>query len=122
MKARSFHHLLRTTPISPHSPPPLAHPRKPIGKTPRPPGDPVAPPKQYPRFVPPPTTGLNNLSLALDVVLPGEAAEVETDGALVFHSVGDTGGYHCDEVGKAVSHALDKHLTQTPSSQPRLSP
>src|SRR5260370_6697397 len=111
MKARSFHHLLKTPPISPHSPPPLAHPRKPIGKTPRPPGDPVAPPKLYPRFVPAPTTGLNNLSLAWDGVLHDEAKAAENDGVLVFHSVGDTGGIHGDDVEKAISDAMDKQIS-----------
>jgi hypothetical protein len=92
MKAHSYHHLLKTTPIPPHSLPPAAQPRKPIGKGPRPPGDPVSPPKPFPRFIPPPTTGLNNLSVGLDVLLPDEAKAAEDDGVLVFHSVGDTGG------------------------------
>jgi len=111
MKAHDYHHLLRTTPIAPFFTSKPAQPRKPIGKSPRPPGDPVAPPKQYPRFIPPPTTGLNNLDLALDVVLPDEAKAAEKDGTLVFHSVGDTGGIHGDDVEKAISDAMDQQIT-----------
>jgi calcineurin-like phosphoesterase family protein len=132
MPAHDFHKFLRTIPIPPHIGPPPSpdrhaapvgtrpHSRKPVGKPARPLGDPVAPPKQYPRYVPPPTTGLNNLSLALNVVLPGEAAEAETDGALVFHSVGDTGGYHGDEVEKSIADAMDKQLTDATAAKTRI--
>jgi Calcineurin-like phosphoesterase len=111
MKAHNYHHLLRTTPIPAHSAPRPAHPRKPIGKSPRALGDPVAPPKPYLRFIPPPTTGLNNLSAPLDVILPDEAKAAENDGALVFHSVGDTGGIHGDQVEKAISDAMDNQIS-----------
>jgi hypothetical protein len=111
MKTHSYHHLLKTTPIPPHSLPPVTQPRKPIGKGPRPPGDPVAPPKPFPRFIPPPTTGLNNLSVGLDVLLPDEAKAAEDDGVLVFHSLGDTGGIHGDDVEKAISDAMDKQIS-----------
>jgi Calcineurin-like phosphoesterase len=132
MPTHDFHKFLRTIPVPPHiGPPPppdrhappvgaRPHPRKPVGKPARPLGDPVSPPKQYPRFVPPPITGLNNLSVALDVMLPGEAAEAESDGALVFHSVGDTGGYHGDEVEKAISDAMDKQLTEATAAKTRI--
>ncbi len=111
MKTPQFKQFLRTTPIPPHSRPITAHPTKPVGKTPRQLGDPVAAPKPYPRFVPPPTTNLNNLSLGLDVVLPDEAKAAEDSGALVFHAVGDTGGIHGDDVEKAISEAMEQQIS-----------
>ena len=73
MPSRSYLHLLRTKPISPHPAAVTSQPQKPFGKSKRPLGDPVAPAKLYPRFVPPPPTNHNNLSLGLDVILPDEA-------------------------------------------------
>ena len=63
MSSPSYSHPLRAKPISPHPAAVTPHPQKPFGKSRRAPGDPVAQPKQYPRFVPPPPTNLNNLSL-----------------------------------------------------------
>jgi hypothetical protein len=111
MATHSYSNLLKTKPIPPHFAPPSAHPHKPIGKGQRAPGDPVAPPKQYPRFIPPPSTNLVNLSLALDVVLPDEAKSAQDAGVLVFHSVGDTGGIHGDDVQKAISDAMDHQIS-----------
>src|SRR5712692_10197449 len=111
MTAHRYDHLLRTTPIPPHSAPVTARPHKPIGKSRRPPGDPSSAPKPYPRFIAPPTTNLNNLSLALDVILPDEAKAAEKDGLLVFHSVGDTGVIHGDDVEKAISDAMDSQIS-----------
>ena len=112
MKTPRYAHLLRTTPIPPHSAPPSARPRKPFGKGQRPLGDPVAQPKPFPGFIPPPATNLNNLSLALNVILPDEAKAAEDAGALVFHAVGDSGGIHGDNVEKAISDAMDSQISQ----------
>src|SRR2546428_13812813 len=98
MPPHACDHLLRPPPIPPNPAPFLARPPKPVGKSRRPAGDPSSPPKPYPRFIPPPPTNLNNLSLALDVVLPDEAKAAEDSGTLLFHSVGDTGGIHGDDV------------------------
>lgn len=111
MVSHSYAHLLRTTPIPPHLADVTARPRKPFGKSKRPPGDPVAPPKQYPRFIPPPPTNLNNLSLAMDVILPDETKAAQDAGVLVFHSVGDTGGIHGDDIEKAISDAMDNQIS-----------
>lgn len=112
MKAHAFQHLLRTTPIPPHTAPVSARPHKPVGKSHRPPGDPVALPKPHPRFIPPPPTNLNNLSLSLDVMLPDEAKAAEDTGMLIFHSLGDTGGIHGDDVQKAISDAMDHQISE----------
>ena len=111
MASHSYSHLLKTKPIPPHSAAPTAHPQKPFGKSKRPLGDPVAAPKQYPRFVPPPPTNLDNLILPMDVVLPDEAKAAEDSNVLVFHSVGDTGGIHGDDVEKAISDAMDNQIS-----------
>jgi len=118
MAGHRYDHLLRTTPIPPHSAPVTARPQKPIGKTPRPPGDPSSPPKPYPRFIPPPSTNLTNLSLGLDVILPSEAKAAEDASVLVFHSVGDTGGIHGDDVEKAISDAMDNQISAAGAGNP----
>lgn len=111
MKRHPYTHLLRTSPIPPHRAAVSAHPAKPFGKSPRPTGDPVSVPKPYPRFIAPPPTNLNNLSLQLDVILPDEAAAAEKAGTLVFHAVGDTGGIHGDNVQQAISEAMDAQIS-----------
>ncbi len=117
MPPRSYAHLLRTIPIPPHPVPVTARPHKPIGKSKRLLGDPVAVPKLYPRFVPPPVTNFTNLSLALDVILPDEAKVAQDAGALVFHSVGDTGGIHGDDVQKAIADAMDSQISATTAAK-----
>ena len=111
MTRRSHSQVLRTTPIPPHSAHPSAHPHKPFGKSHRPLGDPVAAPKPYLRFVPPPPTNLNNLILPLEVILPDEAQAAIDNRVLIFHSVGDTGGIHGDDVEKAISDTMDQQIS-----------
>lgn len=118
MTVHTFDKALRTTPIPPHSAPVTARPHKPIGKGRRPPGDPSSPPKPYPRFIPPPPTNLNNLRLSLDVILPDEAKAAKDAGLLVFHSVGDTGGIHGDDVEKAISDAMDSQISGATAESP----
>lgn len=118
MAAHKYDKFLRITPIPPHSAPVTARPHKPFGKGRRSPGDPSSPPKQYPRFIPPPPTNLNNLSLPLDVILPDEAAAAEKAGVLVFQSVGDTGGIHGDDVEKAISDEMDKQISAASAESP----
>jgi hypothetical protein len=118
MAVHRYEQFLRTAPIPPHSAPVTARPHKPIGKGSRPLGDPSSPPKPYPRFIPPPSTNLNNLSLGLDVILPDEAKAAEDAGVLVFHSVGDTGGIHGDDVEKAISDAMDNQISAATAKNP----
>ena len=115
MPSARYAHLLQTVPIPPHAAPPTKHPHKPVGKPKRQLGDPVAVPKQYPRFVPPPVTNFTNLSLALDVILPDEAKAARETGALAFHAVGDTGGIHGDDVESAIAGAMDAQISAAPA-------
>ena len=105
MAKRSIDKFLNTKPITQRAA--IGQQKHRFGKNARPPGDPVAAPKGTPRFIPPPSTNLDNLNLALNVVLPDEAAAVEADGVLVFDAVGDTGGIHGDDVQKAVASAME---------------
>jgi hypothetical protein len=104
-------HNLNTTPIHPHfiDAGKKGH-RKP-GKEKRPLGDPVSLPKPYPRFIPPPLTNLQNLSLNLDLILSeSEYNSIIKTGSLVFHSVGDTGGINGDEVEKSIADAMNYQI------------
>jgi hypothetical protein len=101
--------VLRTKPILPHFGHAVGH-QKP-GKITRPLGDPVSPPKPYPRFIPLPATNLVNLSLDLDLILPEEAKAAGDSDSLVFHAVGDTGGIHGDDVERAISDAMDQQIS-----------
>jgi hypothetical protein len=103
------HHTLRTKPIHPH----LADTEKFLkpGKTRRPPGDPVSEPKPHPYYISPPDTNLVNLSLDMEIILPNEAETAKPAESLVFHAVGDTGGYYGDEVEKAISNAMDQQIS-----------
>jgi hypothetical protein len=94
-------------------------PHKPVGKPKRPIGNPVAPPKPFPRFVPPPAPTVSNFNLPLEVILPDEVAAANQTGVLVFHSIGDTGGIHGDNVEKAISTAMDQQISDaTAKNQP----
>ena len=117
MTLRGHQRHLRTTPIPPHSTHARGHANKPFGKSHRPPGNPVAAPKPNPRFIPPPATNLTNLVLPLDVVLPDEAKAAAQSGALVFQTVGDTGGIHGDDVEKAISDAMDQQITDATAAK-----
>ena len=111
MKTQTFHQFLRTKPIAPHGGSGLPSSGRRFGKASVPAGDPVAAPKPYPRYVPPPITNLTNLNLPLDLVLPDEAKAANDSGVLVFHAVGDTGGIHGDDVEKAISATMDNQIT-----------
>ena len=103
--APSFEALLKTTNVTQHSATVQQTHR--FGKNARALGDPVASPKPTPRFVPPPPTNLDSLTLALKVVLPDEANVAEAAGMLVFDAVGDTGGIHGDDVQKAIADEME---------------
>jgi Calcineurin-like phosphoesterase len=105
----SHSNALQTKPISPHFIGDSSLQK--LGKNPRKPGDPVASPKPYPRFIAPPPTNLVNLSLSMDVILPDEAKNSRESGLLVFHALGDTGGINGDYVQKAISDAMDAQIS-----------
>ena len=101
--------FLRTTPIHAHFTLEPSHERP--GKLRRPHGEPVSFPKSHPRFIAPPDTNLENLSLDLDIILPGEAKSAVDTNLLVFHAVGDTGGINGDDVQIAISDAMDQQIS-----------
>ena len=106
----SYSHLLRTTPIPPHSVPHPAPAGRPFGKGKRPLGDPVSLPKPHPRFIPPPPPTRKYLTLPLDVIAPNEAKAAADTKSLVFHAVGDSGGIHGDDVQKAIAVAMNSQI------------
>ena len=58
------------------------------------------------------------LADGLDVILPDEAKAAEDTNLLVFHSVGDTGGIHGDDVEKAISDAMDNQISGASAENP----
>ena len=68
-------------------------------------GDPIAPFKENPRFIPPPLTNLQNLKLPLRVIMPEEP--INDAGRIVFHAVGDTGGVHGTDVQEAIAMQME---------------
>ncbi len=111
MTSKHSHKALRTRPIPPHFTSDPLDIRRP-GKAKRPLGDPVSPAKRNPRFIAPPFTNLVNLSLDLELILPGEAKAAIDASSLVFHSVGDTGGVHGDDVQKAIAAVMDNQISE----------
>ena len=51
----------------------------------------------------------------MSVVMPDEAKAVQDSNMLVFHSVGDTGGIHGDDVEKAISNAMESQISAAKS-------
>ncbi len=72
-------------------------------------GDPVAPFKDSPRFIPPPFTNLQELKLPLHAVMPEDT--IRATGRIVFHTVGDTGGVFGTEVKEAISAQMEAQVT-----------
>ncbi len=117
--AKHQHAHLRTTPIPPHTSIGGAQAAGRFGKPKRPLGDPVSPPKQAARYIPPPITNLTiDLSLSMEVILPDQAKAAEVAQMLVFHSVGDTGGIHGDDVQKAISDAMAHQIANPDHNKP----
>jgi len=108
--------VLRTTPITSHDA--QAHQAHRFGKNSRTLGDPVASAKPTPRFIPPPSTNLDNLTLPMNVILPAEAAAAVTANMLVFQTVGDTGGIHGDDVQKTIADAMEAQRVAPAGKQP----
>jgi len=81
-----------------------------FGKQRRPFGNPVADPKSHVAYIPPPSTNLQNLNLPLDIVLPQSDQAIQQAEKLVFHSVGDTGGFYGPEVEEAVAKAMESQI------------
>jgi Calcineurin-like phosphoesterase len=82
----------------------------PLSKPKRPFNDPVSPPPHSPAFIPPPTTNNVNLSVPLDVILPGADARIAQAKAMVFHAVGDSGGIHGTETQEGLAAVMVKQI------------
>ncbi|HZQ15089.1 MAG TPA: metallophosphoesterase [Pseudolabrys sp.] len=81
--------------------------------------EPISDPKNNPHFERPPLTNNVNLALPLRVILPQEAAAAERHKKLVFHSIGDSGGIHGDDIQTAVAEAMEHQCkTAPPQSRP----
>src|SRR5712691_6982842 len=72
--------------------------------------DPVSPPPRHPAFIRPPMTNNVNLTVPLDVVLPGADAKIAKTKTMVFHAVGDSGGIHGTETQDALADLMAKQI------------
>jgi hypothetical protein len=72
--------------------------------------DPVSPAPSHPAFIPPPTTNNVNLSVPLDVILPGADARIAQAKAMVFHAVGDSGGIHGTQTQDGLAAVMVKQI------------
>jgi hypothetical protein len=99
----SHAHAPQPRPFGAHRQPPprAAKPRRPFG-------DPVAPVKSEPRFIPPPLTNLQYLNLSLHNVMPDDA--IQAAGKIVFHAVGDTGGVHGTDAQEAIAEQMEAQV------------
>lgn len=81
-----------------------------FSKTRRPFLEPISNPKNNPHFEKPPITNNVNLALPLRVIVPDAAATAQSEGKLVFHVIGDSGGIHGDDVQVAVAEAMEDQI------------
>jgi len=81
-----------------------------FSKPKRPFDNPVSPPAQSPAFIPAPPTNNVNLSLPLDVILPGADAKIAQAQAMVFHAVGDTGGIKGTETQEGLAAVMVQQI------------
>src|SRR5438309_7777177 len=72
--------------------------------------DPVSPPAKHPAFIPAPPTNNVNLNLPLDVILPGVEAKINEAQAMVFHTVGDTGGIKGTETEESLAAVMVQQI------------
>src|SRR6476660_6549730 len=75
--------------------------------------NPVSPPARSPAFIPPPTTNNVNLDLPVDVLLPEGNEKSARAKALVFHTVGDTGGVQGTETQEALAALMVKQIEES---------
>lgn len=73
-------------------------------------GDPVAPIPKNIKFVPPPTSDVNDLNMPLYAVAPAASDRIKKSGRMVFHAVGDTGGINGTSAQDAVAQAMEQQL------------
>jgi predicted phosphodiesterase len=85
--------------------------------------NPVSPPAESPAFIPAPPTNNVNLSLPLDIILPGADAKIAEAQAMVFHAVGDTGGVKGTETQEGLAAVMaqqidDSRTNNLPAEEP----
>jgi hypothetical protein len=69
-------------------------------------------PKTSPRFIPIPFPQPANCTLPLSAILgTDEVNTIQTSGKIVFHAVGDTGGYNGTDTEEAVAEAMEAQFT-----------
>ena len=78
--------------------------------------EPIAFPKENPRFEKPPLTNNVNLAIPLRVIAPEVAEQAQSDGTLVFHAIGDSGGVHGDDVQVAIAEAMEAQIDSSAGS------
>jgi len=103
--------MLHTHVIAPHL---TRH--KAVGKPRRPTGDPVAPVKEYTRFIPIPYPAPNKLAASLEVFDPESARAAREAGKLVFHCVGDIGGVNGTATEEAIATAMEDQIKNAASA------
>lgn len=81
-----------------------------FSKTRRPFLEPISDPKNNPHFEKLPATNNVNLTLPLRVIVPDAAATAQSEGKLVFHVIGDSGGIHGDDIQVAVAEAMEDQI------------
>ncbi len=85
-----------------------------FSKTRRPFGQPVSDAKGNPSFITIPKAPPPNLTLPLETVIPGITAKLTQAKKLVFHTVGDTGPIHGDEVIQLVAGQMEAQFLNAP--------
>src|SRR5262245_49633097 len=80
--------------------------------------DPIAFPKENPRFEKPPLTNNVNLVLPLGVIVPDVVERAQETGTLIFHAIGDSGGSHGDETQRAVAEAMEAQIVPRRNDNP----
>lgn len=71
-------------------------------------------PKTSPRFIPIPFPQPANCTLPLTAILEsGPVKAIQDAGKIVFHAVGDTGGYNGTDTEEAIAEAMEAQVTTT---------
>ena len=78
--------------------------------------DPVAPLPKHPTFIRPPITNNVNLTVPLDVLVPGAGSKIAQSKTMVFHCVGDSGGIHGTETQEGLADLMVAQIEQSRAS------
>lgn len=85
-----------------------------VSKTRRPFGQPVAEAKGHPTFIKIPKPPPKSFALSLESVMPGITGKLTQAKKVVFHTVGDTGPIHGDDVIKLVADEMESQFINAP--------